>query len=797
MARSQYHLWRTDRPMSNGQLPPGSAGGGYYPGSGNTGPKVLLVDDPTATYITTQQGEIIEGKRFTNGFIDLRHDNCIVRNCEINSSEFFGIDGDGTQGTLIEDCRIIGIGGQGGIVLGDSSTARRNDISKFSNGILFGGTNIVIENNYIHDLTAIDEEAAHFDGVQTGGCSNVLIRGNTIAARDTSNVFLKPDYGPIDNVQILNNKFTGEVGFNIYASDDLTAWPDRPVTDIEVAGNTGELGSYGFIAMTDTTVPEVNIHGNSMSPRVVTALTLTSMNPTTKTVGDLDFVLTVTGMNFTSFSEIWFDGTPQTTSFISSTQLSCTIAMINRTAGNKTVRVKDGSTLTGALSFPIQAIPDADAVSFYENIPTPGGNKALDTTDVTLGFRLDPLVSGKISAIKWFRADASECPDGWAALWHRDGTLLQSVYFANHAGVGWASAPLRFAVPLSVTECYIVGVWRRENTAGNVYYQAEGAKFPTVGMSVPGVMDMPPSNGQNVRGYDQRNNVFVYDNNDIKMPTQHFNGGGYYIDCDFVAGDFSDPPREFAAYPSVRNTGPTGTLTVFPNPITVEANEAGRIIQNLDVQGQIYIKANNVTVRNCKVKSGGLNASAVIYFQDGVTGGQVIDCELNGSGDSDGIKGVIGERIIVQRCNIWNCEDGVTFRGTNNLIADNYMHGNAAAANPDPHFDGVSCDGGGLNSICRHNTIVLPANATCCFNINNDFGSVQNILVEDNICIGGGYQIMFDARFTRTPGATITSCIARNNVHASWAYNGIVWMNCEVQIDGMTKIKAPPAGYFD
>ena len=68
--------------------------------------------------------------------------------------------------------------------------------------------------------------------------------------------------------------------------------------------------------------------------------TITSISPTSKTVGDAGFSLTVNGTNFTSDSVVRFNGSDQATTFVSSTQLTAAILAIDlETAGTFSITV--------------------------------------------------------------------------------------------------------------------------------------------------------------------------------------------------------------------------------------------------------------------------------------------------------------------------------------------------------------------------------------------------------------------------------------------------------------------------
>lgn len=69
-----------------------------------------------------------------------------------------------------------------------------------------------------------------------------------------------------------------------------------------------------------------------------TALTTTSISPTTKVHGAGTFSLTVNGTGFTTRTEIFIDGSPRTTGYVSSTQVSASILAADiATAGTKQI----------------------------------------------------------------------------------------------------------------------------------------------------------------------------------------------------------------------------------------------------------------------------------------------------------------------------------------------------------------------------------------------------------------------------------------------------------------------------
>ncbi|MBK9313378.1 MAG: hypothetical protein IPM55_03885 [Acidobacteria bacterium] len=96
--------------------------------------------------------------------------------------------------------------------------------------------------------------------------------------------------------------------------------------------------------------------------------TLSSMNPTAASVGGPAFTLTVTGSNFVGSSKLQWNGSDRPTTFISSTQLTASIAAAD-IASTGTVQVTvftpaPGGGVTAALTFTISPLVTVSAASF-------------------------------------------------------------------------------------------------------------------------------------------------------------------------------------------------------------------------------------------------------------------------------------------------------------------------------------------------------------------------------------------------------------------------------------------------
>jgi hypothetical protein len=223
-----------------------------------------------------------------------------------------------------------------------------------------------------------------------------------------------------------------------------------------------------------------------------------------------------------------------------------------------------------------------------------------------------------------------------------------------------------------------------------------------------------------------------------------------------------------AGWPDATNTGvPAGvTLTASGNLVITKA---GAVISGLDISGTVYIDAPNVTLENCKITSG---AWAVVSIASGVTGAVVQNCEINGTGVStSGSIGIYGSGTFTGN-NIYNVERGVAVaKGSSGaVIENNYIHNLLASGSPG--YDGIEIDGGVSNVTISHNTVVNSHGQTSAIMIDNYFGAISNVSVDNNLLGGGGYTIYDYARFNSSPVTGVS--ITNNHLQSGqWGYTDI------------------------
>ncbi|MGY3034422.1 hypothetical protein ACVIIV_003592 [Bradyrhizobium sp. USDA 4354] len=217
------------------------------------------------------------------------------------------------------------------------------------------------------------------------------------------------------------------------------------------------------------------------------------------------------------------------------------------------------------------------------------------------------------------------------------------------------------------------------------------------------------------------------------------------------------------AWPDATNTGVSAGVTLTPYYGDLVINTAGAVISGLDIHGSVYINAPNVTLENCKVTT---DAFYAVRVATGVTGAVIQHNEINGVGSgNDGDYGIMGQGTFIAN-NIYNVENGIGVDGGNTLIQDNYIHDMIASGSP--HYDGISIDGNNYDITIRHNTVINDHTQTAAIMIDNYFGPVSNVVVDNNLLYGGGYNIYSSAQFN---GGSVTGVSITNN-HMGGGYWG-------------------------
>ncbi len=251
-------------PVGGGNSPGGGGGDSPAPDSpGGDSPGAFEWPDATNTgvpagttltasgSITVNTNNTTVQDKLVTGLIVLNGSNCIVKNCKVLAGGIESWDPSNT----VQDCEVDGQTAPGAAQNGifGIGIIQRCNVHNHENGIVIGGSNTNVLYNYIHDLTTFNEDA-HFDGIAChggdGGASGIVISDNFVWSHDTSCIFIKNNFGPIDDVSIHHNYLTGNPSYNIYVDGRSTG---GPITNVTITDNVIDVDmvTYGPFSIDD------------------------------------------------------------------------------------------------------------------------------------------------------------------------------------------------------------------------------------------------------------------------------------------------------------------------------------------------------------------------------------------------------------------------------------------------------------------------------------------------------------------------------------------------------------------
>ena len=201
-------------------------------------------------------------------------------------------------------------------------------------------------------------------------------------------------------------------------------------------------------------------------------------------------------------------------------------------------------------------------------------------------------------------------------------------------------------------------------------------------------------------------------------------------------------------WPDATNTGVVaGTALTASGSIT--ASQASQVIENKDITGSITVKASNVTIRNCRIRSGG----TAITLQDGANGMVVEDVTIIGTNTDSSFENPAiaigtgtGATVYLRRINLSKYRLGIRLFGGRTTIVDSYLHemyvteGNGNKRGRDA-IEGWA----GSHVVIRHNTVEVGADeANCAVKFPCDLpwsGRGDDIVIDGNLLAGAGWTV--------------------------------------------------------
>ncbi|WNV76005.1 right-handed parallel beta-helix repeat-containing protein [Geodermatophilus sp. DSM 44513] len=202
-----------------------------------------------------------------------------------------------------------------------------------------------------------------------------------------------------------------------------------------------------------------------------------------------------------------------------------------------------------------------------------------------------------------------------------------------------------------------------------------------------------------------------------------------------------EPSIDVDDFPTEESTGvPTATqLRRHAGDIVVD--EDGTLIEALDIDGCVIIRAHDVTIRASRISCAGSEASPFpIRMMDGYSNLKIVDSEIDGLGKAP--VALYGNNWTADRIDVHNSADGVRL-GDNTTLRESYVHD--LAPQPGLHSDAVQVLHG-RNVTVQGNTL-MAYNPTLDDPLNGAIqtgqlmGPLDDVLIEGNYMDGGSYTV--------------------------------------------------------
>lgn len=211
--------------------------------------------------------------------------------------------------------------------------------------------------------------------------------------------------------------------------------------------------------------------------------------------------------------------------------------------------------------------------------------------------------------------------------------------------------------------------------------------------------------------------------------------------------------------PGPTNTGVPAGTTLKPSK-GLKVTKDGSVVEDLDVDGEIEVAANNVTIRRVRITSGSYYP---VRYDDPHRGLVIEDSEIIGTSD-DVTSAVSFAHYTARRLNVHGGADG--FKANEDvLIEDSWIHD--LRNGPDQHNDGVQSTGG-KGVTLRNNAISGASNA--CVQTGDEGAATEDLLLECNWLEGGGYTLNIRGKGATKPKNTkiINNRFGRKSAYGPW-----------------------------
>jgi hypothetical protein len=269
--------------------------------------------------------------------------------------------------------------------------------------------------------------------------------------------------------------------------------------------------------------------------------------------------------------------------------------------------------------------------------------------------------------------------------------------------------------------------------------------------------------------------------------------------------------------PGPSNTGPQGGVALAPSG-TITITQAGAVVQDLAINGQIFVDADNVTIEDCTENDGGQSNYYAVQIEAGITNTTIENCSFTDTGN--GTYAIVTEwqanNTTIENCQFYGLAgSSIDLNGENATVENNWFYDDGYLAagvvnngqTGDFHSDDIFMSNGTLT--CLNNNFDTP-NAITVNGVNYGMDTILficpftsadvigGLMIENNIISGGGYSLDLFGSGPATIENNIFGPPGYNNgfIYPSYVGDPITWSNNVLQSTGQ-QLSAPVVNSSD
>jgi hypothetical protein len=190
-----------------------------------------------------------------------------------------------------------------------------------------------------------------------------------------------------------------------------------------------------------------------------------------------------------------------------------------------------------------------------------------------------------------------------------------------------------------------------------------------------------------------------------------------------------------APWPDETTTGVIPGIPLTPSG-SVRITDAGVVLESLDIHGCVEVDADDVTLRNLRIRGGETCTGSLLDLNDAKRT-LVEDVEIDGTAHSSNLYAIVGADFTLRRVHLHDAASGIRTYGDNITVEHSLFHKLTSTTGA-----GAFVSSGGSNHRLVHNALEVEGPGDAVINLVVIEESFRDVRVESNLLNGGGWTIV-------------------------------------------------------